>query len=300
MKEDDSKICILIVPYTKKVKKILIPQWLPKVSILAFSLFLTISLTYLTLVNRQQAKLKLEAKRYIETVETLENENNDKTQELRQLKEQNKALQAKSSDVEDKLDEIDELQREVEKLTGAKTPSRGGGISREINLESLEPVEEMEVMNEVLDDKKLELENYIVDVKNHLEYLKTVPDMMPTYGRLTSRFGSRRDPFTKGVRTHSGIDIANSRGTSVKAAGKGKVVFSGVKSGLGRTIIIDHNNGYKSVYGHNSKLLVKVGQWVNKGELISKMGSTGRSTGPHLHFEIHKNNVPINPYSVLK
>ncbi|HLS53246.1 MAG TPA: peptidoglycan DD-metalloendopeptidase family protein [Tissierellaceae bacterium] len=300
MKEDNSKICILIVPYTQKVKRILIPKWLPKFSLMALSLILILSSTYLVVNKRQQLKLKNQAKEYVEMVQALEKKNKEKEDRLAQLENQNKVLQAGREDVENKLDEIDALQREVERLTGTKTPSRGGAHSRTIDLDSLEPEEEMEVLCDVLDDKKLELENYVVDLKKQLNYLKTIPDLMPTHGRLTSRFGSRRDPFTGRIRRHTGIDIANSVGTSIRAAGKGQVGFAGLKSGLGRTIIINHGNGYKTVYGHNSRLLVKVGQWVEKGEVIAKMGSTGRSTGSHLHFEIHKNNVPINPYDVLK
>jgi murein DD-endopeptidase MepM/ murein hydrolase activator NlpD len=111
----------------------------------------------------------------------------------------------------------------------------------------------------------------------------------PTTGILTSVFGKRNNEF------HTGIDIANKTGTFVKAAQAGKVTFVGRKGNYGVTIIIDHMNGFKTLYGHNSKILVKNGQWVEARQNIALMGNTGRSTGPHLHFEIYKNNQVVDP-----
>ncbi|MCC5909560.1 MAG: peptidoglycan DD-metalloendopeptidase family protein [Clostridiaceae bacterium] len=111
----------------------------------------------------------------------------------------------------------------------------------------------------------------------------------PTRGRLTSGFGMRWG------RRHEGIDIAASTGTSITAADAGRVSFAGVRGAYGNLVIIDHENGYQTYYAHASKLLVKRGDRVYKGEEIAKVGSTGRSTGPHLHFEVRKNGTPVNP-----
>src|SRR5699024_3944546 len=258
MEKDDSKICILIVPYTKKVKKLLIPKWLPKLSVAILSILLISASIYIGKVH----SLKIESQEYIARADSLEKEGKLKDEKLSQLESQNQVLQAKSDEVENKLNEIDSLQQEVEKLTGAKTPSRGGNISRDMKIGSTCPEEEMEIACEILDNKKLEMENYVADVEKRLDYLETIPDLMPTSGRLTSKFGNRVDPFTRGIRSHSGIDLANSHGTSIKAAGKGRVIFSGFKNSLGNLVIIDHYNRYKTVYAHNSELLVKVGEWV--------------------------------------
>nr|WP_272878427.1 M23 family metallopeptidase [Clostridium sp. Cult3] len=158
----------------------------------------------------------------------------------------------------------------------------------------------MEVLKETLEDKEKELAIFIQDLEERFEYLERVPDLWPAAGRLTSGFGNRRNPFGRGIRFHQGIDIANSSGTNIKAAAKGIVTFAGNKAGYGKVIIIDHGNEYNSLYGHNRKLLVDVGDEVEKGQVIAKMGSTGRSTGPHLHFEVHKNGNPINPLDILK
>lgn len=94
---------------------------------------------------------------------------------------------------------------------------------------------------------------------------------------------------------HKGVDIAAPMGTEVYCAAKGKVIFAGQKSGYGNCIIIEHGNGLATLYGHLSKILVEANQKVEIGDIIAKVGSTGRSTGPHLHYEVRKNNTPINP-----
>lgn len=111
----------------------------------------------------------------------------------------------------------------------------------------------------------------------------------PTRGRLTSRFGWRWG------RKHAGIDVAARIGTPVCAADGGKVVFAGTQGGYGKFVIIDHGEGLQTCYAHNSKIVVSKGQTVYKGQKISEVGNTGRSTGPHLHFEVRKNGVPVNP-----
>ncbi|QXM06977.1 peptidoglycan DD-metalloendopeptidase family protein [Crassaminicella indica] len=116
----------------------------------------------------------------------------------------------------------------------------------------------------------------------------------PTRGVLTSPFGWRWG------RKHTGIDIGAPRGTPVKAADGGVVIFAGWKGRYGKCVIIDHGANTQTWYAHNSSILVKVGQRVYKGQVISKIGSTGNSTGPHLHFEVRKNGVPVNPLRYVR
>jgi len=117
----------------------------------------------------------------------------------------------------------------------------------------------------------------------------------PVRGRLTSRFGYRRDPFTGKRSFHTGIDIAYRYGTKVYAAREGRVIFTGINYGYGKTVIISHSFGYRTVYGHLSSIPVSRGQRLKKGEIIGFIGISGRSTGPHLHFEVWLNNRLINP-----
>ena len=117
----------------------------------------------------------------------------------------------------------------------------------------------------------------------------------PVRGRLTSRFGYRRDPFTGKIAFHTGIDIANRIGSAVHAARDGVVIYVGLKSGYGLVIQIKHKFGYKTVYGHLLRSRVKVGQKVKRGQIIGFLGNSGRSTGPHLHFEVWLKSRLIDP-----
>jgi murein DD-endopeptidase MepM/ murein hydrolase activator NlpD len=117
----------------------------------------------------------------------------------------------------------------------------------------------------------------------------------PCRGRLTSRYGYRRDPFTGKRAFHTGVDLANRVGTKVLAAREGKVSFVGGRSGYGNVVIIMHSFGYRTVYAHLSDAIVTRGQRVQRGQTIGHIGNTGRSTGPHLHFEVWLKNRLIDP-----
>jgi len=117
----------------------------------------------------------------------------------------------------------------------------------------------------------------------------------PVAGRLTSRFGSRFHPLFRRMKLHTGVDLAAPCGATVHAAASGTVIFAGWKRAYGRTIVIDHGNGTATVYGHCSFLLVSSGASVHQGQAIARVGSTGVSTGPHLHFEVRHGGKPVNP-----
>jgi murein DD-endopeptidase MepM/ murein hydrolase activator NlpD len=114
-------------------------------------------------------------------------------------------------------------------------------------------------------------------------------------GWLSSRYGKRNDPFTGKQDFHNGLDFAGKKGSEVIAVGDGVVSWAGKKSGYGQLIEINHGNGYSTRYGHNQSHMVKVGDTVKKGQQIALMGSTGRSTGPHVHFEVLRNGKKVNP-----
>ena len=121
----------------------------------------------------------------------------------------------------------------------------------------------------------------------------------PVSGQVTSDYGWRTDPITGSPRFHGGIDIAAGQGTPVYAPQSGMVIYSGAYGGYGNVVVLNHGNTLFTVYGHNSKLLVQPGQMVYRGQVISLVGSTGRSTGPHLHFEVHYKQQYLNPVSYL-
>lgn len=123
---------------------------------------------------------------------------------------------------------------------------------------------------------------------------------VPNYYTITSDFGYRFHPVLKVNKMHSGIDIGASMGANVVAANDGTVISSCYMSGYGNTVIIDHGGGLSTLYAHNSSLLVSSGQKVKKGQSIAKAGSTGISTGPHVHFEVRQNGAVVNPMAYLK
>ncbi len=118
----------------------------------------------------------------------------------------------------------------------------------------------------------------------------------PVSGKITARYGERSSVRSS---AHTGLDIANSHGTPIKAAAGGTVVFSGTKGSYGKMVIISHGNGIQTYYGHCSSLDVSVGQTVSQGQVIAKMGSTGNSTGNHLHLEVRVNGSSVNPQKYL-
>jgi murein DD-endopeptidase MepM/ murein hydrolase activator NlpD len=122
----------------------------------------------------------------------------------------------------------------------------------------------------------------------------------PLRGRITSRFGYRRHPLWGGRSYHTGLDVAAKYGTPIKAADAGEVIFSGWWDGYGKAVVVDHGSKTTTVYAHLSRIYKKVGAVVAKGQVVGLVGSTGYSTGPHLHFEVRKNGKPTNPMGYLK
>jgi len=137
-----------------------------------------------------------------------------------------------------------------------------------------------------------ELQAYFQDQKS---LLVSTPSIWPARGWVTSDFGQRLDPYTADRVMHEGIDIAAPHGKEVMAPSDGTVVFAGLEGGYGNVVVIDHGYGIKTRYGHLAKILVKAGEVVKRGHVVGAVGNTGRSTGPHLHYEVRVNGVPQNP-----
>jgi murein DD-endopeptidase MepM/ murein hydrolase activator NlpD len=137
------------------------------------------------------------------------------------------------------------------------------------------------------------------DLDDLSEVFFTYPIGKPTRGKISSFFGYRKDPFHKRKALHTGIDFSAGTGTSVITTADGVVKSAGWRKGYGKCIIVQHKSGYKTLYGHLSKIKVIKGQKVKSGDLIGKVGSTGRSTGPHLHYEVYKDGKRINPKNYL-
>ena len=141
-----------------------------------------------------------------------------------------------------------------------------------------------------------ELDNFF---KNQKSLLSSTPSIWPTRGWVTSGFGFRKSPFTGLREKHEGWDIAARSGSPVRATADGEVVVEGREYGYGNLIEVSHGYGVVTRYGHNSKHLVKVGDHVKRGQVISLVGNTGRSTGPHLHYEVLLHGVPVSPKNYI-
>ena len=150
----------------------------------------------------------------------------------------------------------------------------------------------------ILEQRK-RMESLIPDLEGQLDYLEAQPNILPAEGRISSPFGYRRHPITGRMHHHDGIDIANSFNTPIYSSGSGVVAFSGYQPGYGRMVIIQHGYGYESLYAHNQRNVVSQGEHVEKNQLIAYVGSSGSSTGPHVHFEVHRYGNPIDPLSLI-
>jgi murein DD-endopeptidase MepM/ murein hydrolase activator NlpD len=126
------------------------------------------------------------------------------------------------------------------------------------------------------------------------------PSLWPVVGPITSSFGEREDPFNGEGAFHAGIDISSTFGQPVRAAADGMVLTAGLASGYGREILVDHGNGIQTLYGHLSGFAITPGEQVKRGQIIGYVGTSGRSTGPHLHYEVRIRNTPVNPHKYLR
>ena len=186
-----------------------------------------------------------------------------------------------------------------------KPPARGGLGGRNIFQHStsvtIELIQDIDILKKQFIDQSNQLERMQLILKSRImgESEKR-PSWPVTKGYLSSTFGVRKDPFTGRLRRHRGIDLAGKRGSDIMSIASGEVIFSGRKGGYGRIVEIKHANGLVSRYAHLEASLVQEGQVVAIGEKIAKLGSSGRSTGPHLHLEILENNKNIDPLVFLR
>ncbi|MGA2457387.1 MAG: M23 family metallopeptidase [Terriglobales bacterium] len=128
----------------------------------------------------------------------------------------------------------------------------------------------------------------------------SAPNLWPVEGQVTASFGERIDPFNGEGAFHSGVDISAIVGSAVIAPADGSVTFADYLGGYGRAIMVDHGHGISTRYGHLSSFAVTAGQYVHRGDTIGYVGTSGRTTGPHLHYEVRINDVPVNPYKYLR
>lgn len=225
------------------------------------------------------------------------------------LKQQLKNLSAQYASIKDELAYLTEVSANLRKLTNltpltaGNLPGTGGSIySDEISsllsndddiANSLKTIESLTTKFEL---EKKEYERITERLKENSVFYESIPAIIPTTGGYSIEgFGMRLHPILKVMKMHEGLDILTDIGSPVFAPGNGKIVYVGPRGGYGLTIEIEHGFGYKTVYAHLSKSLVKEGQGVKRGDRIALTGNSGLSTGPHLHYEVHYNGVPQDP-----
>lgn len=320
-----------IIPHTSnEVKSLCLPNWVLVIAGVGFFSILTImfilswyvinmysdfkNLTLIKETNQLQASEIKDLKKEISDLKLEFTKLGEREEELKHLM---------GFDLEDSVKEASNSKgnSDIEKLNEIKMDAslppflgRGGSslADEEITISVWRGKKSNELlstagMKEELAEMSLELNTYqkIIDnlikkIKADPKYYRSLPNLLPVEGRLTSSFGLRASPFNQRIKEmHYGIDLAAPYGTPVKAAGEGVISFSGYKAGLGYTVIIDHGNNLMSYYGHNCRLLVDKGEQVKKGQVISLLGNSGRSTGPHLHFAIELDGQFIDPFILL-
>ena len=224
------------------------------------------------------------------------------------------AMAIKLGDLQAKMLRLDGLGERLAKLAGLKpqelpgplqpgtTPGRGGPaptLQRNLSLDEFNAMlGELAQQVDQRSDQLGVLEALLVSDSANKKFMPTLKPIEDAW--YSSNFGWRLDPFTGQQSFHEGIDFPADVGTAIEAAASGKVVFADVHPAYGKMIEIDHGNGLVSRYAHCSALLVNEGDFVMRGQLIAKVGTTGRSTGPHLHFEVRLNGVPQNPARFLQ
>ncbi len=222
-----------------------------------------------------------------------------------ELREVNRRLEAAIGEVQAKLEEFEERTARLALAAGIRPDqtlllggdggegeAAGGPYDR-----VREAPEELERGGEWVERNLDRLEKVLTERK---ELLGATPTIAPVHGLFTDGFGVRRDPFTGRRARHRGLDIAARIGTPVRAPADGVVVSTERDRGYGKMVRISHGFGYVTVFGHLHRILVRPGQRVRRGDIIGEVGNTGRSTGPHLHYEVRKDGRAVNPlYYIL-
>ena len=250
-------------------------RWLKVFAVLVFAVLCTLAYGFYGLTQQAQ-HLRTEQEN-----QRLRSENERQRQELRNLNNRVDAVE----DTSRRLAEISGLSQEQRVIMHAR-----GGPSFPVDSAGLA----------ALDNKTSQLEQQLRKYEEALREGGMTPSLQPVDGRLESGFGGRRNPFGgSSFEFHTGQDIDAPWGAPVVAAATGRVIVAGWQHGYGQVVYIDHGSGLTTRYGHLSQIGVKVGQNVLRGENLGRVGSTGRSTGPHLHYEVRINDNPVNPLPYL-
>lgn len=326
---------ILIVPEkTEHVKKFMVPAWLVKgavvTSIFAMILGGIMLLDYSYVLGQigENRQLKLENRKLRQQVQIFENKITTIESTLERIKTFSTRLKV-ITNIEDRANLVENLNQKIPDAAtniGTMTAQKidnipedenesaeGGEKSAEAESEKSKETAAHNPENDLLKKVQLELDSRFLTLHkdglileqtlqdqyellaDQKAFLAALPTRKPAVGYFTSGLGVRRSPYGGRVKMHEGLDIANHPGTPIRAPADGVVIYAETKPGYGQTIILDHGYGLETWYGHAKKLLVKKGQKVHRGDQIALLGNSGRSTGPHLHYEVRIYGTPVDP-----
>jgi murein DD-endopeptidase MepM/ murein hydrolase activator NlpD len=186
----------------------------------------------------------------------------------------------------------------------AATPSATSGVAAPSALSVATPIRpapwaELDLLDRTVNEEGPRVRALEQSVRRAGDLIQALPLRWPVRGPIKSSYGLRQSPWTGRPEQHDGVDIGSSPGTPIAAPAAGKVVRAGSGPDFGRHVVIDHGNGVRSLYGHMKQLDVKAGQEVDQGQVIGLVGSSGKSTGPHLHYEVSVNGKPVDPRSFM-
>lgn len=220
--------------------------------------------------------------------------------ENRDLRQANTSFEANLAKLQKQLAETEERTRQLAIVAGVDGLGEGGNGEAGVGGPDLgESPEDLPSIERRTGDLAGTLDRVEGLLEQRARWISSTPSIAPARGILTSGFGSRSDPLTHGRGNHEGIDISAPAGQPVVAPADGLVIQAGEMGGYGNTILVTHGFGITTRYGHLSRIGVKPGQRVRRGETIGRVGSTGRSTGDHLHYEVHVDGKPVNPIAYL-
>ena len=300
----------MVIPErTREVHKVVVPFFLLKLGIIFVSLasvfFLIIGFDYIHVLGRmaenkqlkgENFKLRQEIQLIRNKVETMENT----IERVRNYAKKLQILTGQGDKGNTELPFGPVENEDVERVPAEK--GRRSSLTLPIEPDSQLPPPK----DNTLSSRVERLQNVSLSTETGLSRLQVymlaqsaimaaTPSLLPIAGWISSPFGYRRHPLDGAFRLHAGIDLAAEPGTPVRAPADGMVLFSGYKEGYGKCVVLDHGYSIRTLFAHNSKLFVNQGVRVRRGETLSEVGSTGMSTGPHLHYEVRKNGVPVNP-----
>lgn len=292
-----SRLTMIIIPQSQeKTIRFSVSKTTLRVAALLVLLFVVVSAGIAAVYGAKQADynkleaIKEDSLRKDQTIELLD-------QQIKAIEQQQERLLSKQADIKKMMG----VQEDVPVTTESSGGGKGGsGPTRDALVTGEDSYLMAQQIKNQLDLQEKELDELLAKVNNDKAYFRSLPNQWPTSGEISSYYGWRKSPFGgRSESFHDGIDIANDSGTKVCAAADGQVVFAGWQPVYGRTILIEHGHGFATKYAHNSALLVEEGDRVKKGQVIARMGTTGRSTGPHLHFSIMKWDQTLDPLIYL-